>query len=92
MSVPLEPKKSNNRQFSFTSQDIATPQTTKLEAMKSKYLDGEIGLLKIKVLVVHIPQKPVARKINDVGYDSNDDEMFMRPVTKVTPKVLCFKY
>ena len=52
MSVPLEPKKSSDRRFSFTSQDIATPQTTKLEEMKSKYLDGEIGLLKIKVFVV----------------------------------------
>ena len=27
--------------------------------MNSKYLDGELGLLKIKVLAVHIPQKPI---------------------------------
>ena len=54
MSAPVEPKKSDNKQFSFTSQYIATPQTTKLEEMNSKYLDGKLGLLKIKVLAVHI--------------------------------------
>ena len=86
MSAPVEPKKSDDRRFSFTSQDVATPQTNKLEEMNSKYLDGELGLLKIKVLAVHIPQKPVARKVSDVGYDSDDDEMLMKPVIKVTPK------
>ena len=54
--------------------------------MNSKYLDGELGLLKIKVLAVHIPQKPVAKKVNDVGYDLDNNKMLMRPVTKVTPK------
>ena len=33
MSAPVEPQKSDIRRFSFTSQDIATPQTTKLEEM-----------------------------------------------------------
>ena len=60
--------------------------------MNSKYLDGELGLLKIKVLAVHIPQKLVARKVSDVGYDSDDDdEMLMKPVTKVIPIRYSFK-
>ena len=33
----------------ITSQDIATSQTIKLEEMNNKYLNGELGLLKIKV-------------------------------------------
>ena len=73
MRFPLEPKKSSDRRFSLTSQDIATPQKTKLKEMNSKYLDREIGLLKIKVLAVHIPQKAVARKVSD-----NMIQMMMR--------------
>lgn len=48
--------------------------------MNSKYLDREIGLLKIKVLAYYIIKKQLVGTVSDVEHDFDDDKMLNRPV------------
>lgn len=85
---PIKPrtKKTKVKRETFTIQDIIPPQpslapTSSQEVPLSKPED--IGLLKIKVLAVRLPQAPVKTRSEATGYDTDEEER--PPITKVTP-------
>ena len=70
-----------SRHNSFVVQDIVSPHS-KLDEIKPIVKDGDIGLLKIKVLGMRLPQGPTKNK----GTDSGEEQEEAEPVATVTPK------
>ncbi|XP_019856083.1 PREDICTED: uncharacterized protein LOC109584699 [Amphimedon queenslandica] len=78
---PRDIVSNTSRHTSFVVQDIVSPHS-KLDEIKPIVKDGDIGLLKIRVLGMRLPQGPTKNK----GTDSGGEEEEVEPVATVTPK------
>ena len=78
---PRDVLPSTTRHTSFVVQDIVSPHS-KLDEIRPIVKDGDIGLLKIRVLGMRLPQGPTRNK----GTDSEGEQEEAEPVATVTPK------